>query len=353
MTVYMPILKGRESELVALGNIPDEQRSRVRPILEACPTDNGDPQNRTLSMEATTFSGRASANLPRNRAFAVDCDRLVKRYGRPDSGGAMSVVADAMAREGFKIIPVFRQTDTPDDIAQVAYVSAQHGGGACLRLAWTAPRGADRDAKLSRLLRNDLRLGFAMVDLVIDLWEVISDYDYTAGIRRAQQALAWAMPKPWRSINLACAAFPKGLSDLPFDGPAAVPRRDAELWYKVAGSRNGIGYGDCGVANPRMPPGRTPHPNLRYTSDEDWIIYRCPRGQGSGAYGCFRDLCRAVITSEHWATRGSAFSWGDEQIELYANGHAGPRNDPSGWRACGMSHHFATVLNRLEHLGRP
>ncbi|MGJ6965481.1 beta family protein [Streptosporangium sp. G11] len=355
MTVYMPILKGRASEFLALGKVAAERRPSVRPLIEVMPleSDTGDGDRATIESVAA-FEKRVEEHLPAERVFAVDCHRLLGRHRNPDDRGVMSMVSNAVRKLGYRMIPVVRPEDGEHAFRSAGYAAAQHRKGACLRVPWAAPRTSADDARLSRRIRDHLGLEFKDIDLVLDLWAVDSDALLKDRTADAWQALTWAKRLPVRSITLAAGAFPRTLDDVPFDTPVAIPRRDAALWTTVAASYTGteLSYADYGVFSPRVSQGRNPHPNLRYAVDGRWYAYRCERREGTGALGGFDDLCKAVVADLR-PSRGTAFSWGDEQIERFADGQPLLPRRPESWHACSLSRHFATVLDRLGHLRRP
>jgi len=356
MTVYMPILKGRASEFLALGKIAAELRPSVRPLIEVMPlvSDTGE-ESRSIIESVAAFEKRVEDHLPVDRVFAVDCRRVLDTYKSPDGRGVMSMVSNAVRKLGYRMIPVVRPGDGECEFRSAGYAAAQHGRGACLRVPWSGRRTFADDARLSRRIRDHLGLEFKDLDLVLDLWAVDSDALLKDRTAAAWQALTWAKRLPVRSVTLAVGAFPKTLADIPFGTPAAIPRRDAVLWTTVAASYTGateLAYADYGVFSPRVSQGRNPHPNLRYAVDGRWYAYRCERREGLGALAGFDDLCKAVV-ADLWPSRGAAFSWGDEQIERFANGQPLLPRRPESWHACSLSHHFATVLERLAHLRRP
>jgi hypothetical protein len=93
--------------------------------------------------------------------------------------------------------------------------------------------------------------------------------------------------------------------------------------------------------------GRPPMPNIRYTGDDAWWIYRWPSEKNQDA--AMYELCRALVESPHWPVDGHNFSWGDQEIALRASGDCGPGNAMQ-WRAWGTSHHLAHVADQLRRL---
>lgn len=359
MTVYVPIVKGRESEFWALENIPERDRPLVKPILEVIPVGRDKEKKETLVGDVLDFGQKVAERIPDGLRFAVDCQSLIRRHGHPDTGGAVALTSEIISELAYTMTPVFRITDDPKDLTDVSRAVQLHRQGACLRLPWTGARGADKDAKLSGLLRW-MGLAFNEVDLLIDLWAVESGHAVKAKVRSAREALAWAARMPWRSVTLAAGAFPKPelVSAVPFDMPDCVPRWDARVWMAAVplSDRNGkIRYADYGTANPRMPSpsSRARHPKLLYTVEDHWMIYRCSRGGGRGGFDCFRKLCETVMVSEGWPPQGAAFSWGDQHIKDFAQGGGSLPNTPVSWRACAQSHHMAVIRHRLDRFRIP
>ncbi|GAA3002228.1 beta family protein [Streptosporangium longisporum] len=352
MTVYMPILRGRAGDFLALGKVAEELRPFVRALIEVMPAERTrDDENRTVLQSVAVFEERVEEHLPAERVFAVDCRPVLDRYGHPHGCGAVTMVSNVMERLGRRIIPVLRPTDEDCEFRDAGLAARRHGRGACLRVPWAGPRTAAEDARLSRRMDRLANLRFTDVDLVIDLWAVDSDARLRNRTNDALRSLRWASRFPMRSITVASGAFPRDLDAMPFGAPVPVPRRDAALYRTVAASHPGVFYGDYGVSSPRAEP-RTPHPELRYTFDDYWYVYRCERGDGAGAPGGFDDLCKAVVADLRSA-RGVASSWGDQEIERFAAGQPLLPRRPGSWYACGMSHHVATVVDRLNRLGRP
>ncbi|MET8867650.1 beta family protein [Nonomuraea sp. NPDC004580] len=354
MTVYMPILKGRASEIQALGKIQKENLASVRALIEVMPPDQSPEDGRQAVIEAATiFEKRVKDHLPRQRVFAVDCTRLLSRRW-PHVCGAISGVSNIMHRHGYSVIPVIRPTDRDCELVDAGRAAKQHQKGVCLRVQWGEHRTAADDGQLARRVRQLMGLGLSDFDLLVDVWSVDSDSRLRKGIERARQALTWAGKWPFRSLTLAAGAFPKDLGDVPFDTPTAIPRHDACLWSSAAAAYEGpldVFYGDYGVSSPRAGQGFNPHPNLRYTVRDQWVVYRCKKLEGPGALRGFQDLCRAVI-ADQWPPFAASYSWGDQQIERFALGQPELPWKMESWQICGMSHHFATVLDRLANLGQ-
>lgn len=107
-------------------------------------------------------------------------------------------------------------------------------------------------------------------------------------------------------------------------------------------------YSDYTIANPEVPPGgrQAPH-NLRYATEEEWVILKGARPQKGVVDADFMALFEDFASSRDFA--GDDFSWGDEFIAACARQRT-LRGNATTWRAVGVSHHLETVLRQLRSI---
>ena len=275
------------------------------------------------------------------------------------SGTADRVVlwtARELRARGVAAKPVMRLTDDPLVLAEVAAAAALHGQGACLRLG--SPDG-DPDADEADGLWPDLFQSTGLppsdVDLLIDLWVVDTQRGVTRAATIAGQMLQWAYQNgPWRSVAVASGAFPLTVRQFPTGAATAVHRYDADLFDRIVAASPPVApdFGDYGIWHPGIPADvpYAPLPNLRYTDQRNWQIYRERRVRGTNE--SFYTICANVVGSNHWPIAGAGYSAGDAEIELRAQRNRGP-GSATYWLRWGASHHFAHVVDRLTTLGVP
>jgi hypothetical protein len=348
--VYMPILKGRTAEFLALLHAAPPVTAVARPLLEVISDERMSVHGSVL-----TFGDRLMEAAPKGMIFAVDCRYLRRAGSGPGGDDSLSLVARDVHDRGIVMVPVFSLAQG-QDLGSVQAAAALHNAGGCLRLdgeRGLRPIAASSGHRVSEVL-DAAGLQAADVDVVIDMGEVCTQAAMQRAAGAARAALGWARRRAWRSVTIASGAFPSSITDFPLRTSTPVPRWDAVLWAEVAGEPAGmpdIGYGDYAVSSPRLLPGRSPMPNLRYAGKRHWHVYRYP-ADPAGGMNTFHDLCRDVLSSAHWPPQGSSLSWGDEQIELRAKVRSKPGN-AAMWRAFGTSHHLAVVASRLAELGEP
>ncbi len=337
MPAYVPILKNKLAEFWAWTHASPAVVNSSRVLFELVP-----------GTDANSFAVRLARDWPPGAVVTVDSTAI----NHPAS--AVLQVAQALNQRHVPERPVMRLSDSRHLLAEVAAACALHGQGACLRLGSEAedPDPNVPTPQVASVL-SAANLRSQDVDLLIDFWEVNSPRDVTRCVPLALNMLVWAAANgPWRSVTLASGAFPQSITNLPVGAATPLTRHDADLFAQVVAGGPAIqpDYGDYGINHPFIQPPipRAPKPNLRYTDDNVWQVYREDRllpGNES-----FFTVCARLVASGHWA--GAAYSAGDAEIERCSRSVGGP-GAATQWLAYGRSHHMAHVVDRLANHGVP
>ncbi|MBM2618893.1 beta family protein [Actinoplanes sp. LDG1-06] len=330
--VYRPILRPRRGEMAALTHLTAYEAVRVMPILELDGSTSLLPLIRELP--------------PRTGAVAVDFGEI------PDPTDPLVApsldLAEELADLGVAMLPVLRAYEGRRRLAAHGLAARMHLRRAVLRLQphVDAANPGQADVLVDRMLHG-AGLEAEEVDLMIDLAETPCVTHAARFQEQLYRILRWARGRAWRSISVASGAMPPNLDDLPTDRAVTIDRHDARVWARIG--EPGIGYADYGVTSPVRRRGVQRHrqlPTLRYTGEHNWWIYRWSRRGGRSDDRC-HDLCRTLVTSEHWPAAGARFSWGDAEIARRARIAPGA-GSASGWMSWSTSHHIAHVLQTLK-----
>lgn len=346
---YVPILKSKAAEHWAIEQSVPEVRAHMRPVVEVVPEDSP-------LADLKKFIRRVIPKWPTETVLTFDTGHLDQTQPIEATDRAILWTARKLLEQGVAAKSVMRLSDDPSILEEVAEATELHGHGACLRLgSQEKDPSADEAASLWPRVLAVSGLAPIEVDLLIDFRTVEKPQDVERVTTVATQVLEWASQcGPWRSVTLASGAFPESISSLPSGSATPLRRYDAELFCRVVEEGSSIvpDFGDYGIWHPGTTANMRyrPNPNLKYTYQRDWQIYREQRTLPG--HESFFTLCERVVDSEHWPDAGAAYSAGDKEIARCAQHKGGP-GGATQWLQWGASHHFAHVVDRLTTLGEP
>lgn len=351
MPKYVPILKDKPAELRAWRQASPAVVAGSRPVFEVL-ARNG------LDSTLRRFVNEVAKDWPQGAVLTMDTGYLAQAQAVAGSAdNAVLWTARALLGRGVATKPVMRLGDDPVVLVEVAAAAALHGEGACLRLGSPdSDPTADEADRQWPVVCQTTGLRSPNVDLLIDLWEVRTPRDVARAAAVAHRVLQWAhLNGPWRSVTVASGAFPSSISNLALGGATPVHRHDADLFDRIIVGNPPIApdFGDYAIWHPAVsaPVPRGPLPNLRYTNQREWQVYREGKGTLPGN-SSFHVLCGKVVSSSYWPVPGANYSAGDAEIARCAR-WSGGAGTASQWLQWGASHHLEHVVDRLATLGAP
>jgi hypothetical protein len=348
--VYMPILKWKRGELEALHQTFPVDRPLVIPLLEVLDDTIDEDEEDSASGQGGPY-GTLLTQIQRawgTDPLFVDLDAVAPALRAAGGLHPLLRLFQGASQLGFLLTPVTGLGRAPAFQQAVAATIAADGRGACIRVNPGDVVAATFAASLRALLAT-LQCAPGQIDLLLD-WEAIAE---TAG---PQTALAIAAVVPnlpslaaWRSVTFAASSFPNTLSAAGV-GRATITRAEWEAYQLLLNTPPGgrlLSFGDYGIAYPVYE--SVPYAGaaaIRYTINDDWLIYRGRSVQGPrfGGYAQFHALCQQLVRDPEY--RGAAFSWGDGLIDRCAQQQVGTGNLTT-WRSVGTNHHIALVARQL------
>lgn len=350
---YMPILKWKGGESSALKELFPNDKAAMTPLVEIPPV----PWDFVNDQAAKTVDAHL-ANVP---------DHMVKHWGINDDIFVDLHLVDASDRltgsvhpvawlfgetkkKQLKTIPVTSYGRDPAYQSAVASVIASDKQGVCIRLDNEDAFAGDLSQRIAGTLQQ-LATKPSEVDLVIDLGQLVSGEEYR--VAAAVRGLLLTLPhvRDWRSLTCAGSAFPVNMSGLTA-GVHTLPRTEWRCWKLLSSTRASLPrmpvYGDYAIAHPDLveldPRIITMSANIRYTIDDEWLIFR---GRSIEKHGAAQHIafCKALVARPEYS--GKAFSAGDAHIDKCANnGSAGPGNATT-WRRVTTNHHLTFVVRQI------
>jgi hypothetical protein len=328
---YMPMLRSKAGEAVALMHLAPAMKERVFPIAHL------------TQFPPATFAAAAAAAWC-GHGMALDgqfqCDMLGSTRG-------FEQMFDQIGRGGVALIPSIECHATTPYLAAVQSVRNRFARGVLVKArprqlpdvpAWCAAQG----------------WAAAETDLVVNLGD-IAGYDAETLASAVIRAILVHIPDPlpWRSLTLAASAAPRDDRALK-PGRNVVPRTEWKIWRVVAQSiPPRLNFADSLTAHPDLsdPPGYAVARGLvsvRYTAADEWIILRGDPVAGTAPHAMATQyFAHATALATDPKFGGLKSCWADDRIRDIASGAPGG-GSRSVWTTIVASRHLALTAWQIS-----
>jgi Beta protein len=356
-THYVPILKGKEGEYLALKDLTIIAKDGLTPLIEipSIPYDfENDRPAKTVREHLDKVVQKIENCWGIDRSLFLDFGLIPPSEVMPDGSQPLKFIFDGARSRNLRLIPVTGMDRISEYQDAIKETNQQDGFGICLRLV-------DEDFEDMRDLSNRLnsllrffRIAPSEVDLLVDLESVIGGHHGT--LLLAARSVIGTLPlvRDWRTLTLAASAFPQDLTHLPSQTITPIPRTEWLTWRALAESGHRLlripTFGDYAIAHP-VPNELDPRlirmsAQLRYTIDGDWLVFK-ERNVIRHGYDQFNHICRTLVARPEF--KGAGYSAGDTAISTCAAPGANPGNATT-WRRIGTNHHLTFVVDQLASL---
>jgi len=353
-THYVPVLKGKEGEYLALRELADTVKDGLTPLIEipSIPYDYAnDAPAKTIDEHLAKVTEKIQNCWGVKRPVFVDFDLLLPTEVMSDGRQPLTYVFEGARTVNLHTIPVTGINRTTEYQDAVKTANDTDGFGICIRLESDDLNDPDLNTKVNDLLTMFGELP-QNIDMVVDFGAIVAGV--SAAILAAANSLIASIPlvRDWRTFTFAASGFPPDLSDLTPRTISLIPRTEWTLWQNLVSRRllRFPTFGDYAIAHPVVtevdPRIMKMSAQLRYTSDEHWLVFKARNVKDYG-FGQFNDICRALIGRPEY--KGAAFSWGDNQIGVCA-APGGPPGNATTWRRIGTNHHLTFVVDQIANL---
>jgi len=349
---YVPILKSKRAEFKALSMLKPKAQLLYTPLFEFVgQVEDEDKMRRSIEQ----FAERLLNFVGTEHKFFVD----LKRVNLSISVGGHSLTQylfEELRRNQLKAIPVTGLSRDLNYQSDIRRVHSTDKLGICLRLT---PADFTNTCAIESLIYL-LDCSASEVDLIIDLGHI--DENMLPLLKMSVIDLLSRLPSllEYRTFTLAGSSFPSSMGNVSTYSVTYIPRVEWELWKHLYLSRSSLpripSFSDYGVDNPNPLEDFDPRTmkisaNIRYTCEENWIIFKggdLRKGKGHDQYF---DL--ACDVTHHTCYAGPDFSWGDARILSYAKKEPDKGGTPGTWREIAYNHHIEYVIHQISNLSWP
>jgi hypothetical protein len=333
---YVPIIKSKSGELWTLSQLGDTAKRHTTPLLEVLAH-----KKLTLPVHAGRVCESVATGWGVNDRLFIDTV-----YLGTQSATTFDHFFAAARRLGVQGIPVTSVGRSQPFQHAVQRTATTDGRGVAIRLG--VRDFVDPDtlrASLSALL-GLLGLRPPKVDIIIDYGQRTDEAELIQLSRLHLQDLPQITH--WRSLTIAAGSFPSSLMAFAQNQWHQIPRSEWRAWIATLTRRTPPprlpAFGDYGIRDPGAPADfGTPSANLRYASDDYWIVRRGRLVKNAGASE-MPGMCRSLLERPEWCL--PPFSAGDHEIARIAASQDSTGNATQWVQWC-MSHHFEFVVDQI------
>lgn len=312
--------------------------------------DHEDKRRLTLDECQNKFAERLSRHW-RRRPAIIDSHRYDEdpEYSKV-SPHPLRTFAELARLRGCVIVPVLPLNASGALTVAVREIVQRNDCGVVVKLRMADLESGDLQARI------DTALGAAGTSakdaiLCVDLADVdISQPDEVAHVL-ADRIATLPYVLEWAHAYISVGSFSIQVGKLAFNSTKPIERRDWQLFLALFGEAElprRFAFSDFGVEDPnfsKIPTKARASAHIRYTGPSQWIV---GKGQSIRKFGYAAIQSAAELIANESDFRGAAFSFGDGLIDRMASKNA--TGNPSMWRAAGVSHHAAVVLDQLRVL---
>jgi Beta protein len=343
---YVPVLKSKEAELFALGEVTLARKTNMTPLLEIQVMDDAGLK-RTLKKVEKNWN----ANLP----IFIDVDDTFLLNEPQRATDALIQLVNYLTQKGFHPIPVTGLGRNPT-YQQAVINLVKTIKEVCVRLV-----NSDLGNSISlnsglQTLISSMGLKYGQADLIIDFSAFLPSQIGTIASATINTINSIPLINNWRTLTIAGTAFPSSLSRFTPVTPGLTPRSEWLLWSTVVQLpklRRVPSFGDYTMVHPDMPLldfSRIPiAAKIKYTTTSDWLILRWHQTRQHN-WDKFYDLCDLLVVDPNYS--GPNYCWGDEQISFCA-ARTTTSGNPAKWVKIGINHHLSFVADQVSSYALP
>lgn len=356
---YVPIMRWKRGEYIALRRLVDQEQSRITPLAEIPPERDSGSEKRALSLN--TRLDRTAEQIEENwgdRYLFIDLGLLDANLRATGNRHPVTVLFEAARKRGSQLIPVTALDRNAAYQRSVAEIILADKRGACIRLF-------DRDIANPGLIKQ-LRELLVFLNLEAESTDILLDFLVVQNAPLTYPAALNRLPDlySWRTVTIAGGSFPVDLSGLSV-GEHLLPRLEWQKWRKLVTkqlpSLRLPTFGDYTTQHPvyrlhLLPPGRINYSaSIRYTTDEHWLVMRGEGVFNDDSAGFAQFPANAILLRDRPEFCKRDYSYGDNYIyekasQLEATGRVKKPGNAETWLRAGVNHHMTFVVHQIANL---
>ncbi|PFH08805.1 T4 beta protein [Collimonas sp. PA-H2] len=351
-SVYVPLVKGKKNDLMAVGRVNNDVRQLMKPFIEAMPIN---PKAPLVEEHVFKLCEYIRKHLPLGEIF-VDFHGLMPDATISDGTNA--------TLHGFALLKAFGRSVTPaygfernDDLWDtLGAIARDFDKGFCFRLSRDDLAEYLFDDVWAQIIERtaQMRLPQNKIDLLLDLRHI--DGEDTSNL--AENIVSFLFHNPniagYRSIVIAGSSALKTVGSIEKNKVGEVIRQELRLWsalWRDMPDTIKPTFGDYGIIHPDFSDQTTSryvNAKIRYTAGDKIIYFRGHAlHHPIKDYDQYHDLASRVSADFRYVGRTRSF--GDTYIDDCARRLIKP-GSLATWVIADMNHHVCYTARQLARL---
>ena len=348
---YVPVLRWKQAEWLALRELSDKHRNLITPLIEPTPQHFRKEKVAELDKEINRTVDNIQKSWGLN-SFFFD-SHLTSHV--TDEKYLLEEIFKKANEKNLAMIPVTSFSRSVDYNLILRKILKKNNCGLCLRIDATNYKLENMKDHIDKLCEF-FNLSPEQMDLIID-YKLITHKNEVPKLVLLCQSIPYL--HMWRSFTTLSGVFPKYLSEFSVD-IHYIKREDWLMWVgQLDVSLKRIpSFGDYTIQHPLFsepPPGASPSASIRYTIENDWLLFRGEGLNKKNSAGHAQYPAHAQLLAERNEFSGPDFSMGDLYVYDMAQRAAreekvqNPGN-PGSWIKAGINHHLTFVATQISTL---
>lgn len=343
---YLPILKWKQGERIALRNLKGDQWDGVVPLIELQPISAA-PNFPSLQTALPDYLDKIAKDLAKALPEGTPCaiDTRYVSTGYTKQAQLLYAVSLQLGKlTDRQVLPVITSALVQSEAAQLERI-AERFDESIVRI--DAPSvDVAQVQPIIELVKDAFKKG--AVHVVVDQFSLVGK-DYKVVATAIKPYLDEAVASKSASVTIAGGSFPVNLIGFK-QGTFDIERVEWKVWKQICkGSAYAdIRYSDYCVTNPALSPEMDPaqmNPSvaIRYAADGHWRLFKAG-GFKKGAPNQYMALCQLLLSDSVYTD--PTYSYGDKCYADAASAKLGNGN-PSSWRRDATNHHLVLTQRAL------
>jgi hypothetical protein len=347
MIVYSPILRNRQSEMLALKHLFDSVRPHIMPVIDiAAPTRDADRAGAIKYVERNIRRvGEIVGGFP---AVFVDSSELAPEFRLQGGVHPLARSADSVINAGVHPIAVTGlHRDDGHRAEALSIAKAQNLPALCVRLDATDVSTATLTHKRLEDLVDASSLEANDVYVLLDL-QCLFGQDQETVSKQVLRFLKLLGSETWAGILVGGYGFPDQLSSVCATNDQTYLQRLEQKLFRDAALVDMSApcwFSDYTVLSPAFVEldgrliSKVMAPKALYTLDDVWFVVRGSAfSRHPDGYGQYYSIADEIVALDEFC--GADFSYGDQYISDRHN-RTGKPGSPASWITACVNHHVS------------